>query len=403
MRKLLFIVFSLMTLISVAQNPDGSGYIIYKGDTIDLKGYVRIKPPVPTGKIIRLPVANNGIYVTNVAGTLNPQPGDVLLIPTGVQINSINLQNFYGTADKPIYIKQENPNDRPGGYKAYGLSLSNAKYFILDGVHMDGKDVNVGIGIGIGTGCSDFQILNCSSVRSGIGLQIKTNPGTMESQRWMPLTKITEMRNIVIKNFYAANVGAEGIYIGYSAGLTVPEGVVPVPIRNLTMENITIENSGWDGIQITCGINFSGKNFTVRNFGTKKAGGQNSGIALQSSVTGTLDGFTVTTGHGAGLTIFGRENLTVKNGVITNVGFENSVGDGIYVADYPTDYSLGALSFRIHNVILNGYTRFPINLQNTRGTMLPGFIENFVYLNGKGTYKINNTVKSLIIGGTEGK
>src|SRR5688572_20550317 len=265
MRKLLFIVFSLITSMAVAQQPDVSGYIIYKGDTIDLKGYVRIKPPAPTGRIIRLPVANNGIYVTNVAGTLNPQPGDVLLIPTGVQINSINLQNFFGTADKPIWIKQENPNDRPGGYKAYGLSLSNAKYFILDGVHMDGKDVNVGIGIGIGTGCSDFQVLNCSSVRAGIGMQIKTNPGTATNQRWP-----TEMRNIIIKNFYAANVGAEGIYIGYSAGLTVPEGVVPVPIRNLTMENITIENSAWDGVQITCGINFTGKNFNIKNFGTKK-------------------------------------------------------------------------------------------------------------------------------------
>lgn len=395
MKNIFLAVFLLITLRGVGQ--ETMGYIVYKGDTIDLTGTVRVKPPKPTGKIIRLPVANNGIYITNVSGTLKPEPGDVLLIPTGIRIDLINLQNFAGTVDKPIYIRQENQNDRPGGYKAYGLSITNAKHFVIEGVHMDGKDINVGIGIGIGTGCSDFKILNCSSVRSGIGLQIKTNPGTAENQRWP-----TEMKNIEIRNFYAGNTGAEGIYIGYSGGLTVPEGVVPVPIRNLVMENITTENTGWDGVQITCGINFLGKNFNVKNFGTKKIGGQNSGIALQTSTTGVLDGFTINTGHGAGLTIFGRENLTVKNGVITNVGIDNSVGDGIYVADYPTDYSLGALSFRVYNVILNGYTRFPINLSN-RGTMLPGVIENFVYLNGKGTYKINNTVGSQIIGGTEGK
>jgi hypothetical protein len=398
MRKLLLIIFSLITLLAEAQQPDASGYIIYKGDTIDLKGYVRIKPPAPTGKVIRLPVANNGIYVTNVAATLKPEPGDVLFIPTGMRIDLINLQNFSGTADKPIWVRQENPADRQGGYKAYGLSITNAQHFILDGVHMDGKDINVGVGIGIGTGCSDFQVLNCSSVRSGIGMQIKTNPGTAANQRWP-----TEMKNITIKNFYAGGCGAEGIYIGYSGGLTVPEGVVPVPINGLTMENINIENTGWDGIQITGAMNFTGRNFSVRNFGTKKAGGQNSGIALQTNTTGTLDDFTIENGHGAGFTILGRDNLTVKNGTITNVGLNNSVGDGIWVSDYPTDYALPALSFRIYNVILNGYTRFPINLQNTRGTMLPGVIENFVYLNGKGTYKINNTVKSLVIGGTEGK
>lgn len=396
MRKHLTIFLLLFSLFSVAQQPELSGYIIYKGDTIDLKGNIRINPQLPTGKAIRLPVKNDGIYITNVANDVKPEPGDTLLIPTGVYIKLINLQNFSGTAEKPIYIRQENPIDRPGGYHSYGLSLTNAKHFILDGVHMDGKGTNIGIGIGIGTGCSDFKVLNCSSVRSGIGMQIKTNPGIEADRRWP-----TEMRNIEIRNFTAKDVGAEGIYIGYSGGIAVPTGVVPVPINGLIMENITIENTGWDGIQITGAMNFSGKNFTVRNFGTKKTGGQNSGVALQTNTTGTLDGFVVENGHGAGLTIFGRENLTVKNGAIKNVGVGNKVGDGIYVSDYPSDYLQGPLSLCIQNVTLDGFTRYPINLQNTKKTMLPGMIENFVYLNG-GTYKINNTVKSQILGGTEG-
>lgn len=379
---------------SLVQMLAGKSYLVIPKADVNLPD--KVVEPDPKGKVIRLPVASDGIYVTDVAATLKPQPGDTLLIPTGVQIKLINLQNFSGTPEKPIVIKQENPQDRPGGYKAYGLSILNAKHFILEDVHMDGKGVNTGIGIGIGTGCSDFKVINCSSVRSGIGMQIKTNPGTADNQKWP-----TEMKNIEIRNFYAADIGAEGIYIGYSGGLSVPEGVIPVPIRNLVMENIIIENTGWDGVQITCGINFNGKNFQVKNFGTKKSGGQNSGIALQTSTTGILDGFIIETGYGAGLTIFGRENLTIKSGIIKDVGIDNPVGDGIYVSDYPTDYNLKALSLHIQDVTLDGYTRFPINLQNTRKTMLPGIIENFVYLNGKGNYKINNTVKSQIIGGTE--
>ena len=382
---------------SLTQLAAGKGYYIIPKEDITLPVKV-VEEPKPTGNIIRLPVANDGIYLKDVAGTLKPEPGDTLLIPTGIYIKLINLQNFSGTAEKPIIIKQENPEDRPGGYNSYGLSLTNAKHFILDGVHMDGKDVNVGIGIGIGTGCSDFKVLNCSSVRSGIGMQIKVNPGTATSQRYP-----TTIANVVIKNFYSANVGAEGIYIGYSGGTSVPAGVVPVPINGLTMENITTENTGWDGVQITGAINFSGKNFVVNNFGTKNAGGQNRGIALQTNTTGVLDGFTIENGNGAGLTIFGREDLTVKNGTIKNVGIDNKVGDGIYVSDYPSNYDQGPLSLRIQNVTLDGYTRFPINMQNTRKTMVAGIIENFVYKNGKGTYKINNSVGSQILGGTEGK
>jgi len=395
MKIILSIIFFLLSLVSFAQQPDVQGYVIYKGDTIDLKGSIRTKPVnKPVGKVIKLPVINGGINVANVSTTLKPQPGDTLLIPAGVVYNNVRLADFSGTPERPIYIKQQTP--RPGGFTA--LTITNAKHFIMEDVHIDGKGMNKGIGIMITTGCSDFQIINCSSVGAAIGLQIKTNPGTAADQRWP-----TEMKNIVIKNFTARDCGAEGVYIGYSGGTSVPAGVVPVPIRNLTMENITVENTGWDGIQITGALGLSGKNFVVRNFGQAKIGGQNTAIALQTNTTGVLEGFTVENGNGGGLIIFGREELTIKNGTITNVGVDNSVGDGIYVSDYPSNYNQGPLVLRIQNVILNGYTRFPINMQNTRGTLQPGLIENFLYLNGKGNYKINNAAKSLILGGTEGK
>lgn len=397
MNKFLTIVLLFASLTLSAQTPDVQGYVIYKGDTIDLKGTIRVKPEPPkTGKIIKLPVSNNSINV-NVASTLKPQPGDVLLIPAGGSFNSIRLSNFSGTPDKPIYIRQEDPGPRKEGYTA--LVITNAKHFVLDGVHTDGKGVNKGIGMMITTGCSDFQILNCSSVGAAIGLQIKTNPGTAADQRWP-----TEIRNVVIRNFAARDCGAEGVYIGYSGGTSVPAGVVPVPVTNLVMENITVENTGWDGIQITGGINLSGKNFVVKNFGKAKVGGQNTAIALQTNTSGELDGFTVENGNGGGLIIFGRENLTIKNGTIKNVGVDNPVGDAIYVSDYPSNYNQGPLSLRLQNITVDGYTRFPINMQNKNGTLQPGIIENFIYTNGGPIkYKINNAAKSQIIGGTEGK
>jgi hypothetical protein len=338
------------------------------------------RPP----RAIRLPVQNDGIYLLQLESLLDIQPGDTLLIPKSLTIRLVKITGIHGTKERPIVITQEDTSARIGGYKAYGLVLGNATHFKLVNVHVNGKDINNGIGILMAKGCSDFVIENCSSDNSGIGFQCKVTPERNDPTSLHP----TPMKNIRIVNCSASNNKTEGFYIGYSAGAD-DKGLSPILIDSVFMNNIKAINNGWDGIQVTRVKNFVGRNFYVSGFGQKFTPGQNSGIALQSDVTGSLDGFEVTDGNGAGLTIFGRGELRIKNGRLKNVG-KSVVGDGIYVNDYPTGYNLPPLKLYLENITIDGFTRFPVNVVNRYGTMKPGVLKNVVFKNGTLGRNIND-------------
>lgn len=325
---------------------------------------------------IRLPVQHDGIYVIDLQSKYNVQPGDTLLIPKSVTINSVKITGVHGTREKPIVITQEDTTATIGGYKAYGFAMGNATHFKLRHIHVDGKNINMGVGILLGQGCSDFAIENCSSDNNGIGIQCKVTPVRGEPASLFP----TPMKNIIIQDCSASNNKTEGFYIGYSAGAK-DSGLSPILIDSISIKNIRAINNGWDGIQVTRAKNLVGKKWYVIGFGKQLTPGQNSGIALQSDVSGVLDGFEVADGDGAGLTIFGRGGLQLKNGRLKDVG-RSRVGDGIYVNDFPTGYNLPPLQLTLENVSIDGFTRFPVNVVNRFGTMKPGAFKNVTYKNG---------------------
>jgi hypothetical protein len=327
-------------------------------------------------KSIRLPVHNGGIYFLDVQSKLNLLPGDTLLIPKGVSINAVKMTNIHGTREKPIIITQEDTAAHFGGYKAYGFAMGNATYFKLRHIHVDGQNINAGVGILLGQGCSDFTIEHCSSDNNAVGIQCKVTPVKGVEASLFPTT----MKNIRIENCSASNNSTEGFYIGYSAG--APDaGLSPILIDSIYIKNIRSINSGWDGIQITRAKNLVGKNWYVSGYGKQATPGQNSGIALQSDVTGVLDGFEVTEGDGAGLIIFARGSLQLKNGKLKKVG-QSRIGDGIYVNDFPTGYNLPPLQLNLENVSIDGFNRFPIFVVNKFGTMKPGAFKNVTFKNG---------------------
>jgi hypothetical protein len=295
---------------------------------------------------------------------------------TSVAIKSVKLSGVHGTKEKPIVITQEDTSARIGGYKAYGFSMLNSTFIKLLHIHVDGAHINKGVGFLMSRGCSDFTIENCSSENNGIGFQCKVTPDKDDPQSVYP----TAMKNIRIENCTASNNITEGFYIGYSGGAK-DTGLKAVLIDGLYMKNIKSTNSGWDGIQITRTQNFTGQQFYVSAFGQSHTFGQNSGIAIQSDVTGSLDGFEVTDGDGAGLTIFARGKLQLKNGKLKNIG-RSRVGDGIYVNDFPTGYNLPPLQLYLENISIDGYTRFPINVVNRFKTMKPGAFKNVKFRNG---------------------
>lgn len=340
-------------------------------------------------KSIHLPVQRESIYLTDPYKILNIQPGDTLLIPKKVTVKLFSINGIHGTKEKPVVIAQEDTADRIGGYKAYSFSIVNSTFFKLLQIHVDGAGITEGIGIHAGRGCSDYTIENCSSDNNGIGIQCKVTPTKNDSLSVYP----TPMKNIRIVNCSASNNKVEGFYIGYSAGAK-DTGLSAVLIDGLYMKNIKAINNGWDGIQITRVKNFKGENFYVSGFGRSHTFGQNSGIALQSDVTGSLDGFEVTDGDGAGITIFARGALTVKNGKLKNVG-QCRVGDGIYVDDFPSAYNLPPLQLNLQNISIDGFTRFPVNIVNRFKTMKPGTLKNIQFKNGASGKNIADQSRSI--------
>jgi hypothetical protein len=327
-------------------------------------------------KSIRLPVHNGGIYFLDVQSRINLQPGDTLLIPKGISINAVKMTNIHGTREKPIVITQEDTAGRIGGYKAYGFAMGNATHFKLRHIHVDGQHINTGVGIILGQGCSDFTMEYCSADNNAVGIQCKVTPVRGVAASLYP----TAMKNIRIENCSASNNSTEGFYIGYSAGAN-DAGLSPVLIDSIYMTNIRSVNSGWDGIQITRATNLVGKNWVVNGYGKQATPGQNSGIALQSDVTGIIDGFEVTDGDGGGLIIFARGNLTLKNGKLKKVG-QSRLGDGIYVNDFPTGYKLPPLQLYLENISIDGFNRFPVFIVNKFGTMKPVVFRNVTFKNG---------------------
>jgi hypothetical protein len=109
------------------------------------------------GKRILLPVTDKQIYCTDVEGTYNPQPGDTLVIPTG--IISFLLQGFNGTKLNPIVIIPED-SGWIGGYAAYSGNISRASHFKLSRFHIDGQ-YSTNFGIAVGNESSDYEISHC--------------------------------------------------------------------------------------------------------------------------------------------------------------------------------------------------------------------------------------------------
>src|SRR5687768_1070736 len=111
---------------------------------------------------------------------LNPKPGDTLLVPNVPSLINMNLQNFEGTAKKPIVITWANPKTKVGGYNAYGVSFQNVKHvilknFFIDCTKPDGTRAN-GYALAFGNGCSDIKIEDGTIQNSGAGLTVKWQP-----------------------------------------------------------------------------------------------------------------------------------------------------------------------------------------------------------------------------------
>lgn len=315
---------------------------------------------------------STGIYITNVAKALNPQPGDTLLVPDVPSLINMNLQNFSGTAEKPIVITWANPKTKVGGYNAYGVVFTNVSYviltnFFIDCTRPDGNRAN-GYALAFGNGCHNIQVYDGIIQNSGAGMVVKWQP-TNDSNAH-PVT----INNITVKRVTARNINAEGFYFGHTrTGIT--NGLMPAMIKKLVVENVTAENCGWDGIQFSSIDGLYARNLRIVNSALLKKSSQNSALAIQAWVNGCdIDGVYIENTQG-GVTILAKGEIKLKNVQVRNCALA-----AFYINDYPAE-KMKPLQLVLENIDIDGAGTYAFWAVNRNKSMKPGVIKNFTYKN----------------------
>ncbi|HYG38797.1 MAG TPA: gliding motility-associated C-terminal domain-containing protein [Cytophagales bacterium] len=330
---------------------------------------------------------------------LGISPGDTICIQAGKR-EYLWFQNFEGTQDKPLVFINCGGQVTISNTTKWGISFSYSKYFkILGsgdpnfkyGIKIDGVAT---VGLGFNRLTTDFEAGYIEVTKSlGVGCNAKTDPECDKPETWRGNFV---MRNVDIHHFYIHDVGTkagggEGFYLGHSffMGIKTTCGTLfPHDIENIKVHDNIIENTAFDGMQLSCAISGAEVyNNSIKNYGILNNGSQQTGMVIGGGSKGKYYNNTIEKGTGAGITVFGQGDVYVYNNVISN-----SEQDGIFIDDRTTTAGLG---FHLYNntVIdakLNGITMY--SAQSKGNT----FYNNLIVNPGNQTVFVTNPKKAFI-------
>jgi hypothetical protein len=283
------------------------------------------------------------------------KPGDTICFLPGNWRN-IRLKNIHGTAEKPVVVlNYKGPVTIGNNDFYYAIVFENSTHFHLTGTgdHRTTYGLKItgtqrGSGIGF-TLCSDFEVDHLEIMNTGFaGMSVKTDP-TCDPKTWRGNFVMT---NISIHDNYIHDTGGEGMYIG-SNKVNVKcaneiISVIPHEIQHLKVYNNKVENTGWDGLQVSqgsadCQI-FSN---TITNYGVAKRNFQDCGLVVGGGTTGKVFNNRIINGTGPGISIFGMGENYIYNNLIHGAGT-----DGIFINDRQTVKSGWGFHI-VHNNIIN--------------------------------------------------
>ncbi len=344
-------------------------------------------------------ITPNNIYIDG--SKMNIKPGDVICIKAG-QYKYLNLFNFSGTADKPITFINCGGQVKIGGYQHYyGLLLNNVNYFRFTGTGTSGITYGFKIdgvnstGSGVAGYGTHAEIDHLEISRTGFAGILYKNDPSCDPSSWR---QNFVMRQVSIHDNYVHDTHGEGLYIGYTGdtrtlncnGKSVK--AEPHNIEGLRVFDNRIENTGWDGIQVSratkdCEIFRN----TVKNFGMAREQYQDEGILIGGGTTGKLYNNIIIKGTGVGIQVFGSGDNYVYNNVIVDAAV-----DGIFCDDRETVKGRGF--YFINNTIINpGEAGMRMYSRESSGNVfynniVVGADENIILLNAPIDWKASHNV-----------
>jgi len=319
-------------------------------------------------------------------------PGDVICLLAGNK-DYILLTNIQGTEDLPITIINKGGAVVIDTDFHYGIKFDNCKHVIFSGNGEEGIQYGIQIKrVGNGAGMSvDLMSTNIEiefvevSYTLIAGIYAKTEPYQGDCNNLITRDVFT-MYDLKIHDCYLHDIADEGLYIGSSkyTGQTIPQCnnivVLPHVIEGVEVYNNIVENTGWDGIQVSSApVDCNIFNNLVRYDSYEEEIYQMSGILIGGGAKCDCYNNKIFDGKGDGIDVLGMGFMKIYNNLIVRAGktFEpgnpSSFKNGIYVGYIEGALSPGA-TFSIYNNTIVSPKSFGIKYTNNSATM--GYIAN---------------------------
>ncbi len=320
-------------------------------------------------------------------------PGNVVCIK-GSSKDFLLIRNVNGTAQMPVEFINKDGAVVINTDNYYGIKISHSSFIKVSGTGTDSiqygfqvQRVGGGTGLAVGDLSSDVEIENMEISNTPIaGVYAKTDPtcNDFSSTR----DKFT-MYNFKFHDCYVHDVADEGLYIGsskYSGQHLTGDCdtlVYPHVLVGTRVYNNIIENTGWDGIQVSsaehdCKI----YNNIIRHDSYEGHNGQMSGILIGGGTRADVYNNKIYDGKGDGIDLFGLGSMRVFNNLIVRAG-------KTYMPDDPVAFKHGMYlgkavtepgePNKIYNNTIVSPKSFGITYANDESNM--GYILNNAVLN----------------------
>ncbi len=299
---------------------------------------------------------------------LKVQPGDTVCIKAGKK-KYLNLFNFFGTATAPIVFINNGGQVEIGDPQwHYGCVIGKSHHFVFTGTGDPAHEYGFKISYtkegasGLAIGASHFDINHVEVSHTGFaGIMAKIDPNC-DTNSWQ---ENFTMEEVSFHHNYIHDTGGEGFYIGYTGGARSLhcEGkevmVEPHNIEHIKVFQNRVENTGWDGIQVSRAVkNCEIHHNQILNYGTKNEKWQKAGIVIGGGTTGQVYNNYIHTGTGGGIHVFGAGENLMYNNVIIQAG-----EDGIYCRSLESYEGAKFGYVMINNTIVNP-KRFGLMIQH---------------------------------------
>jgi len=282
---------------------------------------------------------------------LGLKPGSVIGLSSEIAYGTLEFHNLAGTMDQPILITNCGGTAKiVATNKWHAIKTINSKHFRITGGATPGVYgilVNGGeMGLKLDGLSTNFEVDHVEVSHAGFaGIMAKTDPSCDDAT----IRENFTMYDVSFHDNYVHDTGGEGFYVGNSFwdGMERECGTrLPHEIKGLKIYNNIINNSGWEAIQVGCGIEGTEiYNNTIKNYGTVNKQYQNNGIQIGSGTGGLIYNNLIKDGNGNGMIIMGTGDNVIYNNIIVNAG-----ANGIFCDER---YTPGEGFKFVNNTILN--------------------------------------------------